>query len=166
MGQEPSRWGVTMAAKKSAAKKKAAKKKASKKAAAKKSAAKKGGAKKSTARKAATKKAAAKKPASKKAAAKKTASKPQVEKPAKEKPAKKKGAVSASEVHMGHLFSLRPRVNTSFKPDDLRAAKQRLEEEGYASIGEAARAVAELALELSHEGGGAPRNKGKGKKRF
>ena len=79
VGQEPSRWGVTMAAKKSAAKKKAAKKAAKKsaakkKAAAKKSAAKKGGAKKAAAKKAAPKKAAAKKPASKKAAAKKARS--------------------------------------------------------------------------------------------
>jgi len=142
------------AKKKKAAKKTAAKKKVEKKPAAKKKAAKKSGAKKAT-NKAAKKapKKAAKKPSKKGAAKKATPPGSDAKKPAPKKAASAKGGIASGEVHMGHLFSLRPRVNMSFKPDDLRAAKQRLVDESYATIGEAARAVADLALELSHSGG-------------
>jgi hypothetical protein len=108
------------------------------------------------------KKPAAKKPAAKKAPAKKAgkadktaaaaeesapAAKP--EKAAQEKAGK---GVLSTQVLLAHLFALRPRVATSFKPDDFRQAKQLLEEESYANIQEAARAVAEKALELTGSG--------------
>ncbi|MBW2295393.1 MAG: hypothetical protein JRG94_24260 [Deltaproteobacteria bacterium] len=56
------------------------------------------------------------------------------------------------QVSMGHMFALRPRVVTSFRPDDFRRARQLLADESYANIQEAARAVAERALELTHGG--------------
>ena len=103
-------------------------------------------------RKAATKKAgAAKKPAAKAAAAKKPADDP---KPAASpKPARKsaKSGVSSTAVNMGHIFALRPRVKASFRADDLLTARRLLDDESYASIEEAARAVANRALELSNE---------------
>ena len=52
---------------------------------------------------------------------------------------------------MGHIFALRPKVPTSFRPDDFRRARTDLRDEGYASIQEAARAVAEKALETSNK---------------
>ena len=55
-------------------------------------------------------------------------------------------------MNRGHLFSLRPRVTTSFSQEDFRAARVSLEGEADASIEEAARAVFEKALELSQEG--------------
>ena len=113
-----------------AAKKKTAAKKAPKKAAAK--------------RKATPKKAAsAKKAAPKKDAAKKKASAP------KKKGASSKGGTSSAEVNLGHVFALRPRVNTSFRPNDFKTAKRALSEEGYSNLQEAARAVAEEALKLT-----------------
>ena len=155
-----------MAAKKTAKKtaKKSAAKTAKKTAAksAKKSAAKKTTAKKST--KKAAKSTAKKSPAKKqKPTASKTAKSASATKPTATKPAAagagKGGGTRSAEVHMGHLFSLRPRVNMSFKPEDIRTAKQRLEDESYASIPEAARAVADLALEISQ--GGRPDSRGK-----
>jgi hypothetical protein len=64
-------------------------------------------------------------------------------------PAPTGGTVLAAEVHLGHFFALRPRVETAFRPDDLRRAKQALAEERYRTIEDAARAVAEKALELA-----------------
>jgi hypothetical protein len=55
-------------------------------------------------------------------------------------------------VNLGHIFALRPRVNTAFPPGDLSAAKHFLRDESYATIEEAARAVADKALELTHDG--------------
>ena len=101
--------------------------------AAKKSSKKKSAAKKKTAAKAGAKKVAPKKAAPKKAAA-------------------KKSAASSSVVMMGHVFSLRPRVTTAFKPDDFRRARQLLEDESFQNLQEAARAVAEKALELTQGG--------------
>jgi hypothetical protein len=141
-----------MAARKSTTKKAASKpaKKAATKPAAKKAASK-------PAAKPATKKAAAK-PAKKAAAqpAKKAASKPakQAAEPKAEaaKPkASKGGDVSPEGVNMGHVFALRPRVTTAFPPDAFRRAKEDLAEERFASIQEAARAVAEKALETSQK---------------
>lgn len=118
-----------------------------------------------TARKAASKKTGAKKTAkkaAKKAAARKT--KPKAKQAsAKKAPAKKKTAasraapksrsgVSSAQVSMGHVFSLRPRVATSFRPDDFRRARQLLAQESYPNVLKAARAVVEKALELTHEG--------------
>ena len=59
--------------------------------------------------------------------------------------------MSSISVNLGHIFALRPRVNTAFPPGDLNTAKHFLQDESYASIEEAARAVAEKALELTHK---------------
>ena len=107
-------------------------------------AAKKAGAKKKPA---AGKKAAAK-AAPKKAAPRKAATKKAPEKT----PAKKRSGVSSLDVNLGHIFALRPRLATSFRPDDLRVARQLLQDESYKTITEAARAVAERALDLTHDG--------------
>jgi len=108
-----------------------------------------------TKKKAAAKKVPAKKKAPARNAAAKKASKAEsaVESTPAEKPKKEAAAgVRSNQVVLAHLFALRPRVATSFKPDDFRQAKQRLEDESYASIQEAARAVAEKALELTGSG--------------
>jgi len=60
-------------------------------------------------------------------------------------------------VNLGHVFGLNPKVNTAFRQEDFRSARHALESETYASIEEAARAVAEKALELTRQappGGG------------
>lgn len=129
--------------------------------------------KKAPARKAAVKKPAAKKSSPKsKTGGKRTAAagkaaagrKPAVEadaeknapvsQPAKTEKAKKKakGKVSATKVNLGHILSLRPRVSPSFRQADFLTARHLLQDEGYASIEEAARAVAEKALSMTHEG--------------
>jgi len=131
-----------MTARKASSKKKAG---AKKKASSKKASSKKAPAKKSTSKK----KAGAKKPAPKKAVAKKAVAKKAAAKT--KTPAAKPGA-SSMQVSMGHMFALRPRVVTSFRPDDFRRARQLLADESYANIQEAARAVAERALELTHGG--------------
>ena len=61
------------------------------------------------------------------------------------------GAVSSTSVNLGNVFALRPRVNTSFRQEDFLSARRLLEDESYATPEEAARAVAERALELSNE---------------
>jgi hypothetical protein len=63
------------------------------------------------------------------------------------------GKASSTAVNMGHIFGLRPRVRTSFRQADFRTARQQLQDEAYESIQDAARAVAEKALELTHDGG-------------
>ncbi len=88
------------------------------------------------------KKAAKKTPAGKKATR------------AKKSVGKKKAAkqeISSLSVHLGHVFALRPRVSASFRQEDFMAARRLLEDESYASIEEAARAVAERALSLSND---------------
>jgi hypothetical protein len=55
-------------------------------------------------------------------------------------------------VNIGHVFSLRPPVNKSFRHADFLSARKSLQDETYASIEEAARAVAELALEITLDG--------------
>lgn len=121
--------------------KKAAKKKTDKKTTAKK----KPAAKKKTAKETDSKKAAKKAPATKAAA------KPE-SKPAEKKApaAARKSGFSSLDVNMGHVFALRPRVPTSFRPDDFRVARQQLEDESFKSASEAAKAVVEKALELTH----------------
>jgi len=156
-----------MAAKKKAKSKagKATAKKPAKKAGAKKvgtkKPAKKATAKKATARKPAGKKAG-KKAATRKAkdvpagkqtaAAKATPQSPAAapSKPDAAGPDRPKSGFSSLDVNMGHVFALRPRVATSFRPDDFRLARQQLEVEAFASADEASRAVAERALELTH----------------
>lgn len=60
-------------------------------------------------------------------------------------------AFSSTAVNMGNIFALRPRVNPSFRQEHFLTARRLLEEEAYASVDEAARAVAERALELSND---------------
>jgi hypothetical protein len=57
--------------------------------------------------------------------------------------------ISSLAVNRGHLFALRPRVSTAFRPEDFLTARRELEDESYESIEAAARAVAERALALS-----------------
>jgi len=128
--------------------------------AAKKSGARKAGQKKAGKKKAPASEAGAKKASGKKASAKKAAStgekKSAANKAGSKKSAKKAGAkmgkAAAAEVHMGHIFALRPRVTTAFRPEDLRSAKHQLADELYGSVSEAARTVADKALELLHDG--------------
>jgi len=110
------------------------------------------------------KKAASKKPGAKKSAAKKRAA-PKKKSAADKGPSPKKatasrkkssakkapagGSVSSSDINLGHVFALRPRANTSFRPNDFMAAKRALIDERYDSIPDAARAVAEEALSLT-----------------
>lgn len=61
------------------------------------------------------------------------------------------GEVSSMAVNRSHLFALRPRVSAAFRQEDFMAARRLLEGETYASIEEAARAVAERALSLSND---------------
>jgi len=135
----------------------------------KKAATKKAGAKRSAPKRAKARKTAA--PARKKAAAAKRmaapakakpapkpAAKPVV-KPAVAKPAPRPapaavapaGGVSTREVNRGHVFALQPRVNAGFSPQAFDDARRELSDVLYGTIDEAARAVAERALELSNE---------------
>ena len=137
-----------MAAKKSATKSAKTKKSAKKspKKSAKKSASK--GVKKSSAKTAEkTADAAPKKASQKKAAVEKAA-----------KPTAKSG-FSSLAVNMGHVFALRPRVGTSFRPDDFRDARQKLENEQFETAADAARAVVDKILELSRGDSNPMRNK-------
>jgi hypothetical protein len=129
--------------------------------------------KKAATRKAATGKAAAKKAAPKKKTAAKGAGAPRKTAPrskaaarpkakgdapaarsAKKAPAKKKtkDQVSSMSVNLGHVFSLRPRVSTSFRQADFLTARQLLQDESYEDIEAATRAVVEKALEMTREG--------------
>ena len=60
--------------------------------------------------------------------------------------------VSSIGVNRGHVFALRPRVNTAFSPGNFDTAKHFLRDESYPSIEEAAQAVVEKALELTNKG--------------
>jgi hypothetical protein len=80
-------------------------------------------------------------------------------------PRQGEGRASAADVHMGHVFALRPRVNTSFNPESFREAKRQLADERYESLEEAARAVAEKATTIRQGGPeqspfGKPRRRG------
>jgi len=109
-----------------------------------------------TARKTVKKKAATK-PARKaagKAAAPKTAAKRGAKTRAKadaKQAEAAQSAVTAADVNLGHVFALRPRVAASFGLEHLRRAKDRLAGQTWASLPEAARAVAEKALETARE---------------
>ena len=72
-------------------------------------------------------------------------------KPAAKAAAKPAGKISASDVNLGHVFALRPRVSTTFKQSDFLTARHLLQDEGWQTIQEAARAVAEKALALTNE---------------
>jgi hypothetical protein len=84
--------------------------------------------------------------------------------PAKAQKAQKSGGeVSSMSVNLGHVFSLRPRVKTAFRQENLRDAKLHLQDEAYASIEDAARAVAARALEIANDD---PRKRGAGRGRL
>ena len=105
---------------------------------------------KKTSKKPATKKAAAPR---KTAGAKKTTAKKTTAKKATAKKTAASPGPRSLDVNMGHIFALRPRVPTSFRPGDLQNARHQLQDEAYAKIEHAARAVAEKALELTHDAG-------------
>ncbi len=130
-----------------AAKKKTAASNSSAKSSAKKSASKK----KATAKKSAPKKSAA--PKKKAAAKKKTPPKakvaPKKAAPVKPKAERKPGSASSMDVTLGHVFSIKPRLNTSFRKDDFQQAKRDLRDESYEDLRAAVRAVAEEALTLT-----------------
>ncbi len=140
-----------------AAKKKTAASKSSAKSSAKKSASKKSASKKkATDKKAVPKKAASKKsaaPKKKAAAKKKTPPKakaaPKKAAPVKPKAERKPGSASSMDVTLGHVFSIKPRINTSFRKDDFQQAKRALQDESYEDLRAAVRAVAEEALTLT-----------------
>ena len=88
-------------------------------------------------------------PARKKAA-KTSPTKRTAKKSARKAPARK-ARFTAEQVNLGHVFSLRPRVSTAFRPEDFRTAKHRLREESYVSLEAATRAVVEQAHELGRE---------------
>jgi len=105
-----------------------------------------------TARKSSTeKKASSKKASSKKAPAKRQSPEKDV---AQKEASESRSGFSSVQATMGHVFQLRPKVSKGFRPDDFRRARQLLAEESYESIAEAARAVAERALELTRENSG------------
>ena len=108
--------------------------------------------KKSTASSATKKTSTKAAPKRKKAAAKKKGSPKKKSTPKRPAPTKKTAkaeSVTSSDINLGHVFALRPRVNTSFRPNDFMAAKRALRDESYKSIEEAARAVAEEAIDLT-----------------
>jgi hypothetical protein len=106
-------------------------------------------------------KSAKKKPASK---SRSTPTDTDAAKTADSKPAKtKKGSVVAKDVNLGHVFALRPRVRRTFRQPDFLRARNLLEDESYESTADAARAVAEKALKLTHDGPQGGRGK-KGKR--
>jgi hypothetical protein len=65
---------------------------------------------------------------------------------------KPEGKVSSMGVNLGQVFSLRPRVSKTFRQADFLTARLLLQDKDYANIEEAARAVAEKALDLTHKG--------------
>lgn len=66
------------------------------------------------------------------------------------------GGAAAADVNLGHILALRPRAHAGFKPEAFQEAKRLLANETYATIEEAARAVAEKAVELSNKSGPTP----------
>src|SRR5262249_9582972 len=66
------------------------------------------------------------------------------------------GGVSAADVNLGHVVALRPRTHTGFKPEAFAEAKRALVDQRFPTIEDAARAVAEKAVELSNESGPDP----------
>ena len=128
-----------MAAKKKVAKAKGAKKRAAK--------AKVVAKKKTAAKKKAPKKKAVAKKESETKAPEVEATKAATETPPPPRP---EGSVSSTDVNLGHVYALKPRVSPTFRQSDFIIAKRRLSDEVYTSVEEAARAVAEKALELTH----------------
>lgn len=61
------------------------------------------------------------------------------------------GAVGANDVLLSHVMALRPRIHVGFKPSAFSDAKRALADQRYATLQDAARAVAEKAIEISNE---------------
>jgi len=89
-----------------------------------------------------TSKATGRKSTAKRASTKKASTRPKAAPAAKAR----KGEVGVEPVTLGHIFALRPKVNTSFPQAEFLEAKRELAGKCYGSIEEAARAVAEKAL--------------------
>jgi len=66
------------------------------------------------------------------------------------------GGAAAADVNLGHILALRSRTHAGFKPEAFQEAKRLLANERYATIEDAARAVAEKAVELSNKSGPTP----------
>ena len=64
-------------------------------------------------------------------------------------PSRPEGSISSMDVTLGHVFALRPRINKSFRQNDLSQARRSLANETYADLAEATRAVAEEALAIT-----------------
>jgi hypothetical protein len=61
------------------------------------------------------------------------------------------GAVGANDVLLSHVMALRPRIHVGFKPSAFSDAKRALADQRYATLQDAARAVAQKAVEISNE---------------
>lgn len=72
-------------------------------------------------------------------------------KPVSPKNAARPSGVSSMDVTLGHVFALRPRVDRSFRQSNLQAAKRTLQDEAFADLTEAARAVADEALKMTRD---------------
>jgi len=59
--------------------------------------------------------------------------------------------ITVAAVSLGHVMALRPRIHVGFKPSAFMDAKRALVDSRYASIEEAARAVARKAIEISND---------------
>ncbi|HXZ85093.1 MAG TPA: hypothetical protein VEI82_06360 [Myxococcota bacterium] len=68
------------------------------------------------------------------------------------KPPAPAGAITAADVNLGHVAALG--THAGFKLEAFQAAKRALEGEHWATIDDAARAVAAKAVEISNESGG------------
>jgi hypothetical protein len=64
------------------------------------------------------------------------------------------GSVSAADVNMGHIMALQ--THAGFKPEAFQEAKRALADRRFPSIADAARAVAEKAVELTNDEGSEP----------
>jgi hypothetical protein len=69
---------------------------------------------------------------------------------------RRKGSASSMDVTLGHIFSIRPRINTGFRQHDLFEAKRALIDEVFSNLGDAARAVAEEALAITRSAAARP----------
>ncbi|MFP6655797.1 MAG: hypothetical protein VCB25_09220 [Myxococcota bacterium] len=65
-------------------------------------------------------------------------------------------SVSSMDVSLGHLFSIKPRINSSFRRDDFNQAKIALKDEVYPDLKTAIRAVAAEALSLTRSAASGP----------
>ena len=66
------------------------------------------------------------------------------------------------DVTLGHIFAIRPRVNTGFRQHDLFEAKRALIDEIYSDLAEAAREVAAEALSITRGAAARPQKHRRG----